>query len=156
MKKTILFLMLTLVGFGTFSQISVDSTTTVTQKEELNPLYSTGKDILEKTAIGAGEVLTTGYEVLVIQQKVKAITYLIPLIVGIILIGLSVWFYTKATTENNRLTPAILFGIIGLSLSIWGSVHWEDITVGLINPQYAAIKDFVSFGKEFTATKTGN
>lgn len=154
MKKTILFLMLTLVGLTTFPQISVDSTVNVTKKEEVNPMYETGKEILEKTAIGAGEVLTTGYEVIVIQQKVKAITYLIPLIIGIILFGLGIWFYTKATTENNRLTPAILFAVIGLSLSVWGSYHWEEITVGLINPQYAAIKDIVQFGKEFTTAKT--
>jgi len=165
--KKLLSLVFFVIGFTktqqhTQAQVKVDSTVNVTTnvKSSSDPmkdaLYETGRSILEKTAVGAGNTLTSGYAVIVAQQRVKAVTYLIPLIVGVILLFLGVWFYGKSATEHNKLLPSVLFMVLGLGLTVFGSWHFDEIMVGLINPDYAAIRDIVSFGKEFTSAKTGN
>jgi hypothetical protein len=163
MKKQLLSLVFFVIGFTitqhTQGQVQVDSTVNVSTNVNSSndpmkdALYETGRSILEKTAVGAENTLTTGYAVIVAQQRVKAVTYLVPLLVGIVLLFLGVWFYGKSKAENNRLLPAVLFMILGLGLTVFGSWHFEDIMVGLINPDYAAIQDIVRFGKDFTLNK---
>lgn len=154
MKKILSILMLVLTVSITFAEISVDSTTTVTQ--DLNTeMYETGKELLKNTVVGAGDVLSTGYDVIVAQQRVKAITYLVPLLFSIFLCWLAVRFYGQATEgQGNKLLPAIIFGLIAITCFSYGAYHFNDIVVGLVNPDYAAIKDMIEFGKDFQSAKT--
>jgi hypothetical protein len=156
MKKitTLILCMLTMFSIAN-AQLTTDSTKVT--KDINAEAFELGKEVLKSTAVGAGDMLTTVYEITVYQQTVKAITYLIPLLFSFLLMFLSVKFYTKAISgSENRLLPAIFFGLVGLSCFGFGAYHFQDIVYGLLNPEFMAMKEVFEFGEGFMKAKSGN
>jgi hypothetical protein len=156
MKKitTLILCMLTMFSIAN-AQLTTDSTKVT--KDINAEAFELGKEVLKSTAVGAGDMLTTGYEVIVYQQTVKAITYLIPLLFSFLLMFLSIRFYTQATSgKENRLFPAIFFAVVGLSCFGFGAYHFQDIVYGLLNPDFMAMKEVFEFGEGFMKAKGGN
>jgi hypothetical protein len=151
---TFIFAMLTMFSIAN-AQLSTDS---VKVTKDINAeAFELGKEVLKSTAVGAGDMLTTGYEIIVFQQTVKAITYLIPLLFSFLLLYLAVRFYGQATTgSENKLLPAALFAIVGLACFAFGGFHYKEIVYGLLNPDFMAMKEVFEFGEGFMKAKGGN
>lgn len=88
------------------------------------------------------------YEVLVKQQIVYAITYIIIFTPCIILIILGYkWGKKIGWDEDESLVTLICF-IPAVILFMIFLLHIDDITMGLINPEYGAIKDILNIIKK--------
>lgn len=101
------------------------------------------------------------YEILVMQQIVNSIIFLILLLLAPIFLTLSYKFWGKTKWESTssysgpdltggRLTDVIyfiIFGVSGFILLGVGLTHLDVIVMGLINPEYGAIKDIISIVK---------
>jgi hypothetical protein len=143
MKKFILAIVA--VFTISFSQAStnVDSTSSALTSKAV---YNDGKAFFQNMTVGAKNALSTGYDVIVQQQRVIAIQYLVVGLVCLIFIYLFIRFYTKATTgerQKNMLTPAIIFLVLATWSGIVFSLHYSQIVQGLINPDYAAIEQII-------------
>lgn len=151
MKKVKLFLVLCLASILSFGA-SIDSTsvakTKVTNLDEA-AIYNDGKAVLEKIAVGAGDLANNGYEIVVQQQRMYAFQYLIVGILCVICLIVFIRYYGKASNkESNTLLIAIIFGIISVWSGIVFSIHYNEVMQGLFNPDYAAIKDIVLMFKK--------
>jgi len=150
MKKVILFLV-ALFATGMVMAASVDSTGGVSSGK----VYNDSKALFGKVMDGAGQAVETGYDVIVQQQRVVAVQYLLVFIGALICLFLFVRFYRKGSAEGekNTLFPAIVFGVLGLWMMVVFSFHYTEVVQGLVNPDYAAIKDIVEM---FKSTQAGN
>jgi len=146
MKKLILFVTLFLVGIVTFAQqdFKIDSTL---KDVHAMPTAEQGEALLKSIAIGAGETMKTGYEIVVKQQFVYAIQYIAVGIVSFISLILFIIFYYFKSDKTNSLTPSILFLILFVWTGYVFSIHFSQIVQAFVNPEYAAISDIVKMTK---------
>ena len=126
----------------------MNNDSTIVLKEQI---YSDFKQaisgIADSLSIGAEHV----YEVLVKQQLVESITWLVILVTGIILAIISSKLLIKgAALENNKETyhlcpPHCISGAICaitcICLLIGGLFNLDTIITGFINPEYGAIME---------------
>lgn len=102
------------------------------------------------------------YKVLVMQQVVKAITYLIVLIIGLSFFFIALkgsknteekWHtggYDPSPTVTGIMRWAqIVLGIISICA---GVSSLQDIVAGFVNPEYGAIKDIFEFVRGSSST----
>jgi len=133
----------------------MNDTTNITQTERLIDKYS-GRiyDALEAMAESLKIPVEHVYNILVKQQIVEAVIYIIVLVSGI-----ACFFYfliclsrgSKASNDSNAevmfLVKAIIFGFFSFVFLFVGFCHLDTIVMGLINPEYGAIKDIMEFIK---------
>lgn len=154
--KYLLFVLLFLV-VGKFSRagdtltvdgkkyVNVDST-----KFNWNTLYGDTKEALKSI----GSALKVGsehvYEVLVKQQIVGAVTWLITFIVlllGVILDVKLVKWLSDPKKDADSYTGQIVIAIVvsaGLVVGLLGFFcHISEIVTGFVNPEYGALKDIM-------------
>ena len=148
MKKLVVVLSVMLVGYVSIAA-QVDSSQ-FTEK-----VYNNSKEILDKVMINSGKAVSTGYDIIVQQQRVIAVEYTLVFIGSMICFLLFLNFYKKSNkvesetpVSKNTLFPAIIFLGLSIWLGIVFSFHFTDVIQGFVNPDYAAIKDIISmFGK---------
>jgi len=98
-------------------------------------------DLAEGLQVGAEHV----YAILVKQQVVESITYLIIGFISIMLIYLSVKFgKTDWNEPNGKNVASITLGIVGAFSLLITFFLLPDIITGFVNPEYGAIKDILS------------
>lgn len=139
-----------LFATGVVFSAQIDSVSTGLTGDKV---YNDSKAMFGKVMNSAGQAVETGYDVIVQQQRVIAVQYLLVFFASLICFYLFVRFYNKtqnAETQRNSLFPAIVFGLLGLWLCVVFSFHYTEVVQGLVNPDYAAIKDIV----EMFNTKT--
>lgn len=94
------------------------------------------------------------YGILVRQQVVSTITWLVTLFIGIVL----VFIFVKAAKNKDEEweingdptllgVMRVIMGVIGLIAIIAGLINTSTIISGLINPEYGAIQDIMHFIK---------
>lgn len=107
-----------------------------------------------------GETLKTGaehvYEVLVRQQVVTSVSYLVAALIAIILVWIgvknikSVVYDKYGNPESNNLPKflvAVIFTIIGGITGIICMCSINEIITGFVNPEYGAMKEIMEFVK---------
>lgn len=95
------------------------------------------------------------YAVLVKQQVVYAISWLLCIIIVTLLLYLTIKFYKVHPglyeDEDGEINPLVVFTAIPIIalLVLWGIsiAHIDTIVGGLINPEYGAIQDIWNFVK---------
>lgn len=147
MKK--LFLILALVA-TTIVTNAIEINDSLIQKQE-QIIYNSemATDIKDFLILVGGKLengLQNGYDIFVQQQKVYSIQYLILLILGASLLIYGIYLGNKAIkAEQNTLfgTVSLVMSIAGVFLLIIGFTNLNLIIQGLINPDYAAIKEII-------------
>jgi len=151
MKKLILTALLSLficVVHAQEQQIIIPDTTQVTLIKVYNDVTQGIQGLAQALKAPAEKV----WEILVVQQKVNAITYTILLIIGlivcIILLFTVRWLWKKADDEYDYQDIAILITIltiIAIIAEIICIVNFvPDTITGFINPEYGAIKEILN------------
>jgi hypothetical protein len=98
------------------------------------------------------------YKVLVRQQYVKAITYSLLSLIGLIGImyaintGIKTASLDKDDRKNNNLIGfgwlrTVVIGVMSIVLFICGAIYLDQIVTGFVNPEYGAIKEIIDFVK---------
>lgn len=161
---------MTLVGTLAFSQSKVDSALGKLPDEVKSVANSLTSDTAKLTfarvygdvkagIIGLASALKVGaehvYKVIVKQQVVNAITYVVIILVLLILC-LRFWSMHKTAVAKHGnhweyyasavvpLVGSIITGLIAIIMFIRTS---NDIVMGLVNPEYGAMKDILEFVK---------
>lgn len=150
MKKLILTALLSLFICAVFAQeqVIISDTTQVTLTKVYNDVTQGIQGLAQALKAPAEKV----WEILVIQQKVNAITYTVLLTVGliicIILLFTIKWLWKKAEDDCDYQDGAILMTIltiIAIIAEIVCTVNFvPDIITGFVNPEYGAIKEILN------------
>jgi len=145
MKKVILLLLATIMLQSVYAtDVVVDSTSQTTSKM----VYQDGKDFFKSLATTTKDGISTGYDIIVQQQRVYAIQYIIVGVLCLLFGWLFIKFYRKTfdetTKSKNMLFPSIVFLIMAIWTGIVFSLHYSQVVQGLVNPDFAAIKDIVA------------
>lgn len=152
MKKVFLLLMLAIASLNIFAgpvtKVKIDSSSVTESKggkmKMDSAVYSDGKNFLKSVEVGA----SNGYDVVVAQQKVYAIQYLLVGILCAIFLFLFFRYYAKmAKNESNVVLPALICLVGSVWTAIIFSMHYGQIVQGFINPDYAAIQDIIKMTK---------
>lgn len=170
MKKVVLFFMMILASSLIFSQSKLDSALGKLPDEVKSVTNSLTSDTAKLTfarvygdvkagIVGLASALKVGaehvYKVIVKQQVVNAITYLITVLVLFILC-LRFWSIHKAAVtkhgeywddHTSAVGPLIGSIITGGLAAILFIVNINSIVMGFVNPEYGAIKDILEFIK---------
>lgn len=113
-------------------------------------IYTDLKTAIHSMADGLGIAAEHVYEVLVMQQIVKACIFSSLILVGTILMIFAVKQTFKVKDWEEPTVKGVLWIIFlivsGIMVGI-GLGHLEIIMTGFINPEYGAIKDIMSFVK---------
>lgn len=147
MKKFLLIALLGLFSFAINAQDSVKPPLNDTSQLTLNTVYKDVKEGLK----GLGEALKVGadhvYAVLVKQQSVNAITFVVVAIIGMIIIIISTLAAIRVDWEEpNVANIGALIGLFcGLIMIFIPLVRINDIITGFVNPEYGAIRDIMRF-----------
>jgi len=133
-------------------------------KSTFEIVYTDFKDAIKSIAanlkVGAEHV----YKVLIRQQIVKSISYILGTIAGIILLSIGIKFLNWINNDfkdwkKNRKSDymddyfhwkiilGIVFTLVGFVCIIIGIANFDVIFTGLINPEYGAIEDITKFIK---------
>lgn len=157
MKKLILFLSFICIIFTSESQIKDSATLTATK------IYEDMKAGINGLAKSLKEPAEHIYNVMIKQQIVNSITYIILIFLAVILIFILIKIAAKninktMNKEHNwhkdswgdhaSIMVPLIIGIILSIVTIIGSLSIiSNITTGLLNPEYGAMKDILSFIK---------
>ncbi len=89
------------------------------------------------------------YAILVKQQMVYAIGYLILIIAGIFIVGSCIGLASYADSNNYEFlcVSSFIFGVVGAIMLIVGMCLIPEILTGFVNPEYGAIKDIANLIK---------
>jgi len=145
MKKYLFGLIVLLSSSVASYAVGPDST-----KQELTKevIYNDAKEALSQLGaalkVGAEHV----YEVLVRQQVVESITYLVVGLVSVIFLIIcykqanKVQFdnYNNITKGGINMTYAVCFGVVGVITGLFALFNIQTIVTGFVNPEYGAIK----------------
>ena len=139
--RTRILLLLALIAFSFTAHSEIDSLQ-----------YADTKELLKTLSINTGDAVKVGYDIVVGQQKVKAIINLSYGIAAIVSFWLFLHFYRKVTNnEMNVLIPAIIFLTIAIFSAIPFGTGFSQMVTGFVNPDYAAIEDIVKMARNATA-----
>ena len=151
MKKFILLFMLFFTIGVTYAQ---DSTQYVTNSnaEKLIDKYSAK---VENAIIALAEKLQQPvehvYRVLIKQQIVNSIVYLVVFVIAIIFVIVGIKFCASEKAEweygNFHSTFGIISIITGLLISLGFWFSMSECITGFINPEYGALKDIIEMIK---------
>lgn len=151
--KTVIFIIAMVITFTVNAQ-KKDSTKQDSTKVTASQVYKDVKNVLGEL----GKALKVGsehvYEVLVKQQIVNSIVWLILGVMATVLLFLG-YFQIKAVkwdkysdgpVENTTIN--LLFGIgeliVGVIMTMFFVFHIDVIVMGFTNPEYGALKDILS------------
>lgn len=92
------------------------------------------------------------YRVMVKQQIVTSITWLIVLVVGLfgLSTGISLWNTGTEKSRDSDAVENIMGGImiaVSIIMTIFGILNIETIVSGIVNPEYNAIIEIMNFLK---------
>lgn len=128
------------------STINIPDSASVTFSKVYTDVKTGIAALASSLKVGAEHV----YEILVRQQLVKSITWLVEILVIILLfifMAKPVWKWsTTNADESGGISYApgvILYICLSVSLIV-GLCHIENIITGFVNPEYGAIKDIIS------------
>ena len=117
-------------------------------------VYNDIKETINTMAEGLGVAAEHVYTVMVTQQYVTSITWLLVTFIGAILGFISYKLTVKgfdAGAHNDEgglyLGISIILGIVGGLMIIMGIFHVNTIVTGFVNPEYGAMKEIVRFIK---------
>ena len=134
------------------SAVKIDSTS-VSQSSSISSADQTilneGKDMLKSITVGGGKMLASGYDIVVGQQRMKAVMYLV---VALFSLGAWIGFFILYNRVKKDKPNSAFPAFICLGLAVWFlivvAVHFTDIFQGLVNPDYAAIQDIIKMFKK--------
>lgn len=152
--RKLLFLSLILLNFSVFAEDStlkaIKDTSEVTFSKVYNDVKTGISAVATALKVGAEHV----YEVLVLQQVVNAVVFIIILLMSIVLCvnfikkskdTNEIWFDgTDPTILGVVRTIQLIAGIIMFGVGIF---HLDIIATGLINPEYGALQEIMSWIK---------
>ena len=147
MKK--LFLILALVATTIVTNAIEVNDSLIKKQEQIIYNSEMATDIKDFLVLVGGKLengLQNGYDIFVQQQRVYSIQYLILLILGALSVICGIYLGNKAIKAKEDTlfgAVALITGIAGIFLLIIGFVHLNLIIQGLINPDYAAIKEII-------------
>lgn len=144
MKRILLFALL-LLGINFAYAVQIDSTSV--RIDSTIKTATDGETLLKSIAIGAGETMISGYEIVVKQQYVYAIQYLAVGISSFLFLILFLFFYYGRSQSTNSFTPSLIFFCLFVWSAIVFSMHFTQIVQAFVNPEYAAISDIVRLTK---------
>lgn len=148
MKKFFIIVVLAIISTSVFStEVVVNDTTILT----FNKVYEDVKEGIKGLALALKEPAEHVYEIVLRQQTINSISYLLVWLILITPIFTFNW-WKKAINESDDETGwvvghiflcilPVVVGFIGLLVTI------PDIITGFINPEYDAIKDIMNFIK---------
>lgn len=152
MKKLII---LVLFAF-TSSFVMANEAPDTVQTDFKHVVYKDVKDVIKSLAdalkVGTDHV----YGVLIKQQIVNSIVYILLFIIGIICVVICAKQATKVSTDNygdvdsSGIFPLIcstVLGIVGLILLFIGLINLDTTVTGFINPEYGAIVKIIEILK---------
>jgi uncharacterized membrane protein len=160
MKK--LFACIIFIGFclASFAQDSLKLPIPDSTKLTFTKVYNDVKGGLSGLAAGLKTGVSHVYEVLVKQQVVNAVIFLLVGIFSIIFFCITIsnikkskWgssgysWSVKEEEFNKNATMTIIFGIFFMISLIVTICNLDTIVGGFINPEYGAIKEIISFIK---------
>ena len=142
--------MLSIASYAQNKTVTRDSLSTIQNVERLVDKYG---EKIGTVIVALSEKLQQPvehvYGVLVKQQVVNAIVWLIVLITGIVLfafafiIGVSKYANWSDRDFNVVAAVSLITGIASFVMFVLGITHLTEIVQGFINPEYGAIKDIV-------------
>lgn len=143
MKK--FFAMFLLMFTITVAQAN-DSTAVVTTELTKETVYNDVKDVIKSLAENLKVGTEHVYGILVKQQLVRSITWLI--IITFMTLG-SIWGYKAANKLHDKdeeaAVPAFIFWGVGTAVClVVAIIHLDVVVTGIINPEYGAITKIVS------------
>lgn len=151
MKNKLILFLITFLSFSTTLFAATDSivvdTSKVTEREVYNNIKQAISGLSEGLKIGADKV----YNVVLKQQIVNSVIFLVFLLLGIIeLIIASIILKkaeasTKAIQEDILIVAGIILLVLGAIMFLIGLYNINEIITGFINPEYGAIKDIMNF-----------
>jgi len=150
MKKVVFMLMLIGLTLSSYA-VKIDSSSVVESKglKIDSALYSDGKSALQNFTMQSGNALKTGYDIVVQQQRVIAIQYLLVGLLSVAMLVLFFVFYSKITSDKkNAIVPAVICICLFIWTAIVFSSNYSVVIQGLFNPDYAAIKEVVNISKQ--------
>lgn len=144
MKKLLLLITMTI----TFQVVSANDSLKLTDSSQVtfSKIYSDVKAGIEGLAASLKVGATHVYEVLIRQQLVSSITYLIIYVIGL----WSTIYFCKVWHKNDEEceTPLIIIPIIlGVLTAFCFLFTIKSTVTGFINPEYGAILDIIEFVK---------
>lgn len=147
--KKLLFILLLVLPFIGISQINSTNTNNYVTEYSVEKLIDKYSDKLEASLISLSKELKQPveyvYKLVVRQQYVEGISSILLLIISIIVlfIGCSrIGLKTDFEEEFPWIIPIVVGGFLLIGAVIW--IFDSGITC-LVNPEYAAIKDIISF-----------
>lgn len=150
MKNLLLIAILSLFSFNIYGNSDTTKVVPDTAKVTLAQVYGDAKEALS----GLGQALKVGsehvYGILVKQQIVRSIVWLVLLVVFSITTVLStkLLIYCAKSDEDysDVLGPFSLFACVASIIILIACICQVDVIVtGFINPQYGALKDIMDF-----------
>lgn len=118
-------------------------TTELTKEKIYNDVKNAVTQLSSVLEVGAEHV----YEVLVAQQRVESITWIIVdsvLVVGMVIFFSTVYLFRKEIDDDDAVPMMVGFGIIGSTVTIVTVLFTVNtIVTGLINPEYGAIHEIL-------------
>ena len=150
MKNLLLIAILSLFSFNMYGNSDTTKVVPDTAKVTLAQVYGDAKEALS----GLGQALKVGsehvYGILVKQQIVNSITWLVMLILFIIttLLSIKLLIYSHTIDEDwgDSIGTMSIIGIIVSGILLIICICQIDVIVtGFVNPQYGALKDIMDF-----------
>ena len=152
MKKFFIIVVLAIISTNVFStEVAVNDTTALT----FNKVYEDVKEGIQGLAVALKAPAEHVYKVVVRQQTINSISYLLACLILILPIFTFNWWNSaiKSAIEKGDDETGWLMGIILLCIlpalvgGIVLAVAMPDIITGFINPEYGAIRDVMNFIK---------
>lgn len=130
------------------SSVQIDSSS-VTGSNKTDILYKDGKEFLKNITVTTGSTLKTGYDIILKQQLVYAIQYLLIGLLCLFFIILSIIYYNRINNDKpNSIIPALFFIVLSIVTGSIFASNYNIVIQGLVNPDYAAIKDIIEMTKD--------
>lgn len=143
MKKLIILCLSIMLSVQVVAQVKQDSTK-LTVKEVYNDAKQVIAQLAKALQIGTEHV----YEVVVKQQLVHSITWLIIYLVGFTSIYLSLKKTVNLVQEDddwiNLLIPLSIVALVFMVTFVWTI---DDVVTGFVNPEYGALRTIMNLIK---------
>lgn len=161
MKHLLILLSIVLLNVVTVSGQTLDSlkneVTEIIDEQEVKPLMHKMYDDIKEALVGLSGALKVGtehvYKVLVKQQMVNSVMYIILGLISIFLLNNFIKAYKSDEEWADFDNPTgigvirVLQAILGLVLCFMSLINIDLIMTGLINPEYGAMKEIISWIK---------
>lgn len=169
--KKLIFILLTFLSINSFAEEKLGTLLRNDSKELVSTLYNDGKDAVStvyndgKTAVselypdvksaiisiaqGIGVAAEHVYSVLVKKYIVIGVKELIIALFALFLFSFGLWQFYKYVNNTKIINWKIVFPILlcVLGLCVGLKVNYDDLLMGLINPEFGAINYILEYAK---------